>query len=176
MGRKTIVGVVGDSVYRSLREPPQPAIYFPLAQYGTSLPHVNFYLAIHSAEPSSPALQRRIAAALTSENPDLTLRFQPVSAQVQTALSQDRLVAELSGFFGVLALLLAGLGLYGVTSYAVGRRRIELGIRMALGAAPGSVVRIVLRRVAIPSASGCGRRALTLWRRDLSRRFYGLAL
>ena len=177
VGQKTIVGVVGDSVYRSLRERPRPAIYFPLAQYGTALPHVNFYLAVHAAEPSSPALQRRIAAALTSENPDLTLRFQPVSSQVETALSEDRLVAVLSGFFGVLALLLAGLGLYGVTSYAVGRRRNELGIRMALGAAPGSVVRIVLRRVA--SLVGVGVMAgvlLTLWAsRFVAALLYGLS-
>jgi len=177
VGQKTIVGVVGDSVYRSLRERPRPAIYFPLAQYGTALPHVNFYLAVHAAEPSSSALQRRIAAALTSENPDLTLRFQPVSAQVETALSEDRLVAVLSGFFGVLALLLAGLGLYGVTSYAVGRRRNELGIRMALGAAPGSVVRIVLRRVA--SLVGVGVMAgvlLTLWAsRFVAALLYGLS-
>ena len=62
-------------------------------------------------------------------------------------MAQDRIVAELSGFFGGLALLLAGLGLYGVTSYAVSRRRTEIGIRMALGAAPGGVVRLVLSRV-----------------------------
>jgi ABC-type antimicrobial peptide transport system permease subunit len=70
-----------------------------------------------------------------------------MSDEVRDALAQDRIVAELSGFFGALALLLAGLGLYGVTSYAVTRRRTELGIRMALGAAPASVVRLVLARI-----------------------------
>src|SRR5439155_9108582 len=63
------------------------------------------------------------------------------------SLTQERIVAMLSGFFGALALLLAGLGLYGVTSYAVARRRAELGIRMALGAAPAGVIRLILSRV-----------------------------
>jgi len=74
------------------------------------------------------------------------LRF--VADQVNGSLTQERLVAQLSGFFGLSALLLAGIGLYGVTSYAVTRRRFEIGIRMALGADGGSVVRLVLQRVA----------------------------
>ena len=87
--------------------------------------------------------------ALTAVNGDLAITFRPLEDQVNAALTQERVVAMLSGFFGGLALLLAGLGLYGVTSYAVSRRRTELGIRMALGAAPGGVVGLVLRRVAI---------------------------
>jgi ABC-type antimicrobial peptide transport system permease subunit len=79
----------------------------------------------------------------------VSITFRPLDDQVNAALIQERIVAMLSGFFGGLALLLAGLGLYGVTSYAVGRRRTEIGIRMALGAAPGSVVRMVLSRVAV---------------------------
>jgi ABC-type antimicrobial peptide transport system permease subunit len=65
------------------------------------------------------------------------------------ALTRERLVAMLSGYFGALALLLAGLGLYGVTSYAVSRRKTEIGIRVALGSAPAEVVRLVLSRVSI---------------------------
>ena len=82
-------------------------------------------------------------------NRDLALTFRPLSDQVSAARTQERIVAMLSGFFGALALLLAGLGLYGVTSYAVTRRRAEIGIRMALGAAPAGVVRLVLSRVSL---------------------------
>jgi ABC-type antimicrobial peptide transport system permease subunit len=67
---------------------------------------------------------------------------------------QERLVATLSAFFGGLALLLAGLGLYGVMSYTVARRRNEIGIRIALGAEPGSVVRLVLNQVTAITAIG----------------------
>jgi ABC-type antimicrobial peptide transport system permease subunit len=94
-------------------------------------------------------LTRPLAETLGALHRDLTLSFRPLKEQVNAGLIQERVVALLSGFFGALALLLAGLGLYGITAYAVNRRKAELGIRMALGAAPAAVVRLVLQRVAL---------------------------
>jgi ABC-type antimicrobial peptide transport system permease subunit len=109
-------------------------------------------------------------------NKDLALTFRPLSDQVSASLTQERIVAMLSGFFGGLALLLAGLGLYGVTSYAVSRRRGEIGIRLALGAAPESVVRLVLGRVSVLVGIGIVVGAgLSLWASQfVSTLLYGL--
>ena len=154
LGTKTIVGVVGDSVYRAIREPLRPTIYFPLSQRSGPLLFTNFYVALRSSAGSPVLLSRSVAAALTAVNHDLTLTFRPLADQVNESLAQDRLVAMLSGFFGALALLLAALGLYGVTSYAVAQRRTEIGIRMALGAAPTNVIQLVLSRVSLLVGAG----------------------
>ena len=71
-------------------------------------------------------------------NHDLTLTVRPIGEQVDAALAQDRLVASLAAFFGALAVMLAALGLYGMTAHSVARRQTEIGIRMALGAEPGT--------------------------------------
>ena len=99
-------------------------------------------------------LARAVAAAITSVNPDRALTFRPLADQVNAPLTHKRIVAVLSGSFGALALLLAGLGLYDVTSYAVTRRRTEIGIRTALGAPPSGGVRLVLVRVTLLVAMG----------------------
>jgi len=166
-----IIGVVEDAVYRNLREPVGPTLYQPMAQYDPSrFPLPSFSISVRSAFAkasadkaaggSSAQLSRSVAEALTRVDRDLSFSFRPLADQVKASLIQERMVAMLSGFFGGLALLLAALGLYGVTSYAVSRRRAEIGIRMALGAAPSGVVRLVLTRVtalvAIGVAVGAG--------------------
>ena len=156
---KTIVGVVSDAVYVSVRDGVRPTVYIPLAQREAAGPTANVIISVRSSD-GSPApskvegLAPRVAAALTGVERNLTFTFRPLQDRVDASLTQERLVALVTGFFGTLALLLAGLGLYGVTSYAVTRRRAEIGIRMALGAQPTGVVRLVLVRVFVLVALG----------------------
>jgi ABC-type antimicrobial peptide transport system permease subunit len=107
---------------------------------------------------------------------DVSLNFSTLSTQVDESLNRERLLATLSGFFGALALLLAIIGLYGVMSYNVARRRNEIGIRMALGAEQARVLSMVMREVAWLIAIGlaiglCAALATT---RFVSSFLYGL--
>jgi len=143
-----VVGVVADAAYLSLRERVPPTMYVPLAQEvnANSFPFVT--LSVRAASGPPAALARAVADAIARVNANVSITFTPLNQQVDAALVQERVVALLSGSFGAIALLLSALGLYGVTSYAVNRRRMEIGIRMAIGAAPSRVVRLVLGRVA----------------------------
>jgi putative ABC transport system permease protein len=153
-----IVGLVRDAVYRSLRDAVPPTMYLPVAQIDTSEgggAASSVSLSVRSSGGGPPALLARpVLAAVLRVDPNLSLTARTLSDQVNASLTQERLLAMLSGFFGALALLLAGMGLYGVTSYGVSRRRTEIGIRMALGAEPGGVVRMVLRQAAMLVGGG----------------------
>ena len=144
LGRKTIVGIVADTVHGAIREPAIPTIYAPLAQREFPLNYHLFFLAVRPQRESPAQVSSRVRAAVAAIEPDLTFTFQPMAERVHAALAQDRIVARLSLFGGGLALLLAAIGLYGVTAYRVTCRRSELGIRMALGSAPAGVVRLVV--------------------------------
>jgi putative ABC transport system permease protein len=151
---KTIVGVVSDAVYVSVRDGVRPTLYIPLAQRDAGGPTANVTISVRSSAGSPALLAPRVAVALMAVDRNLAFTFRPLQDRVDASLTQERLVALVTGFFGTLALLLAGLGLYGVTSYAVTRRRAEIGIRMALGAEPAGVVRLVLVRVFVLVALG----------------------
>jgi hypothetical protein len=187
VSQKTVVGVVNDQVahggfhadgrQRSLRDVAPPTTYEPLAQTRTGAPaRPTATISIRAAgDPST--LLRVIASALKASNPDLTFTLRPLAADLDAAVAQERIVAALSAFFGVLAVMLAGLGLYGVTSYAVTRQRTEIGIRLALGAAPGSIVRLILSGVAVQVGLGIvAGAAAAIWAGTLaSSLLYGLA-
>jgi putative ABC transport system permease protein len=171
-----IVGVVADAVYRRLRDPAPPTLYSPVAQTTAGPATTEYNMSVRAASDSPAQLSRSIADAIGGVNRDLTLTFRPLAEQINASLTQERIVAILAGCFGALALLLAGLGLYGVTSYAVSRQRAEIGIRMALGASPRSVVRLVLTRVtllvAVGVAAGAG---ASLWASQfVSNLLYGI--
>ena len=146
-----IVGLVADAKYRSLREEPQATMYAPFAQQhriGSSV-----RLAIKTFGPPWVARQA-VLAAVGGVHKEIVVSMRTLDEDLGLAVQQERLIASLSAFFGGLALLLAALGLYGVMSYSVSRRRNEIGIRMALGAEPGRVVGLVLRNVTLITASG----------------------
>ena len=138
-----IVGVVETAKYRSLREPGQPTIYIALQQSsgpGPRRPSID--VTVRAASGSPALLTRSLAASFANVDANVSFSFRLMDDQIGAARTQERLVAMLSGFFGVLALILAGLGLYGVTAFAVVRRQAEIGIRLALGATPRRIMAI----------------------------------
>jgi predicted permease len=148
LGTRTVIGIVRDTVYNSIREPAAPTIYQPLNQRAGPLYYQHFFLAVRPAAQSPAQIGERVRAVVTAAHPDLRATFRPMSERVNTALAQDRLTMRLSLFGGVFTLLLAAVGLYGVTAYGVTSRRSELGIRLALGSAPLGVVRLVVGQTA----------------------------
>jgi putative ABC transport system permease protein len=147
----TIVGVVGETAYHNLRETPPPIMYFAMSQAARPM---NAYTFVLRSRGDAGSLARAVTQAGAAVDSNITFELRPLEAQLADSLIQERLLALLSGFFGALALLVAGVGLYGMMSLAVTRRRSELGVRMALGAAPRSIVSLVVREVAIITLIG----------------------
>ena len=150
-----IVGLVADAVYRDVREPTLPTTYVPLSQSvdrslvedpAVTAPAV-VTLSVRASSTHPGSLTKSVTAAIGEINPTLALTFEPLDNRLSGALTRERLLAILSASFGLLALVMAAVGLYGVTSYAVSLRQTEIAIRMALGATRASVVRLVLARV-----------------------------
>ena len=140
-----VIGVVKDAKYESVSEASSPTVYVACAQDSEPWRFATFEIR---GERPVATLIPAARAAIGEVNRSISLEFRNFETQVEDSLLQPRMVALLSAFFGGLALLLAMIGLYGVTAYGVARRQAEIGIRMALGAQPGSVVWLVLREVA----------------------------
>ena len=145
-----VIGVVKDTKYQSLREEKETIAYYPLSQ----LPPARWMNFLLRANGSATSLIPGVKAAVDEVNHNINLQFRTLSVQLEESLNRERLLATLSGFFGGLALALAVIGLYGVVSYNVARRRNEIGIRMALGAEQSRVLRMVLGDVATLVVAG----------------------
>ena len=146
-----VVGLVKNTKYADLREDFPPIAFLPAAQDDNPDPFALLY--VRSNSPPAPvvsAMKRVIGEA----GPVINLEFHALKTQIRDSLLREQLMATLSGFFGLLAGLLATIGLYGVMSYMVARRRTEIGIRMALGAKRGNVTRMILREAAILTGTG----------------------
>jgi putative ABC transport system permease protein len=146
-----IVGLVKDSKYESLREEAHATAYFPISQLTEPAEEQVFELRT-AARPSAlvSAVQETVAGVSTA----VPLEFHTLAEQVDDSLVQERLLATLSTFFGALALVLAMIGLYGALSYLVAQRQPEFGIRVALGAPRGSILRLVMRDVVVVLVGG----------------------
>jgi putative ABC transport system permease protein len=146
-----VVGMVKDSKFYDLREDPLPTVYVSFTQ--TNGPEQRSTLMIRSDE-SLNSLISSINSTANQINPSMVINFTVFKTQIREGLLRERLMATLSGFFGVLATVLAVIGIYGVISYVVIQRKNEIGVRMALGANRSHIVRMVLRDTAILLAIG----------------------
>jgi len=139
-----IVGLVEDATYQSLRAPMPATAFFPIAQIPE--PEMADTFALRTSVPPQ-TLIAAAESAVASVNGAIPLTFNTLERQVEDAMVTERALAELSAFFGTMALLLAMVGLYGTISYRVTLRRAEFGIRKALGAPAGAITGLVIAEV-----------------------------
>jgi predicted permease len=156
-----IVGVVGNSRPYSLREPVRPCAYVSFFQQPAG--RIAFGTFEVRAAGSLSAVAAMLPRALGRQLPGVPLEVRAFTAQVEDSIRREILMAQLAGFFGILALILAAIGLYGLLAYAVAQRTPEIGIRIALGAKPGEVVRMMLGRGLLPVAAGIAAALPAAW-------------
>jgi predicted permease len=168
-----IVGVVKTTNYQTLGEPPQPCVYIPRRQHYTD----SMILYVRSERDPSTALAA-VSAEIHSLDPGLAVEdIRTGSKVIDQALWWSKIGVGLLGVFGLLALGLASVGLYGIMAYSVHQRRREIGVRMALGAGQGSVSLLVLRQgmTVVASGLGVGMAGSLLLGSVLSRFLYGVS-
>jgi putative ABC transport system permease protein len=146
-----VVGLVKDMKYTDLREEFTPIVYVAEAQ--DPEPGTTLRVLLRSEVPL-PVLSSSVKGALAEVNPAIVLRLRVFQTIVREGMLRERLMATLSGFFGFLAAILAMIGLYGVISYTVVRRRNEIGVRIALGASARNILSLIMREAATLLAVG----------------------
>ena len=167
-----IVGEVNTVKFNSLGEPPQPIAYLALKQQYS--PAVTFFIRTKGDPASAIATVRATIKDLAPNLP--LLRMQTMQQTIVNSLVFPRVAAQLLGTFGFLALILAAIGTYGVMSYSVNQRTQEIGIRMALGAQPGSVLRLILSSgmAMVIAGVAVGLGISVLFTRSLSSLLFGI--
>lgn len=149
-----IVGVAQDAKYDNLREEPPPTVYIPYTQMPGELGRMHFAVRTAGDPAALIPTVRRVVRDLDPDLPLFDAKTQ--TQQIDESLMQERLFAQLSSFFGLLALLLAYIGLYGTMAYTVTQRTNEIGIRMALGAQQTDVLWMVMREALLLVLIGVG--------------------
>jgi predicted permease len=145
-----IVGVVKNAKYVSLQESPEAAAYFPYSQHA----QYEFNFEVRYTGDAGQMIQA-VRRAIAEVNPNLPVNaVSTLTEQVEESTANQRLIARLSAFFGLLAAFLVCIGIYGLLSYAVARRTSEIGVRMALGAKRSNVLWLILREVLVLAAIG----------------------
>ena len=165
-GSYEIVGVIADAKYTDVRGPVRPMYFRPLSQLNTAMANdpdakvgetrslfINSITVRFQGNPQD--LESMARRTLANINPDLTMfDFKSLDYQVADNFNQERLIARLTMLFGLLALILASVGLYGLTAYSVARRTSEIGVRMAMGANRRNVLGLVMRGALLQIAIG----------------------
>jgi len=147
--RYELVGIAKDSRYLTLDKPDGAFFFLPEAQADysqTNLGSLFLHDIVILTRPGASLSDAQVRQAMAAVDPSLPIiSIRTLKEKVATQLTQQQLIARLTSLFGILSLVLASIGLYGITAYNVGRRTGEIGVRMALGASRGHVVRLVLR-------------------------------
>jgi predicted permease len=171
-----VIGVVGDVHYLSVQKAPPPGAYALLTQDGSEKP--SYTAVVRTRGPVAPlaAAAHDLASRMAPEIPAPVMTT--MSSDLDQSIGSERMMAILSGFFAVCALLVTAIGLYGTLAYATARRTTEIGIRMALGARRGQVAALVFRGNAIVAACGsaAGLAAALLASRALASFLYGTSI
>jgi predicted permease len=148
---REIVGVAADNKHGNLRDAAHPTMYYPFAQE-ERMERINFYVRAAGEENSAAPMIRRAVRRLDPNLPVLEVKSMKV--RVEESVQTERTIAILASAFGVLATVLASIGLYGIVAYTVARRMPEIGVRIALGATRGRVLGLVLKEAAALAAAG----------------------